>query len=343
MASPSRPNDFAQAYLAAHADAGLTRVSVAHALHRIAADPAYLFTPEFRALAGQCPVRPDTRPEDAEKVVVNTTLALLYDSLRRTIVARLPLAPDGRLLLPAPPESPYGVAPDDAEGLARLAPDDLCAFLRDATCHLLDAVITHWAAGVFAEEEECRRQGEGITPTAAASFIVGQTLETSALYNKSGYDLLSITKTGSHTALHVCWSLAEAAPLLQPGRTAEHYDALLRRSLKQVLPLSMGSLGMLVRYMEGSHIEAQHHQATHVLPPHQEAFVLDEGGPEPFIRLATAPIVPTAKPGEQHYTGCPAFYVTGMIDLYMEVVLATAAQYGVYDRLQERGRPAAGA
>ncbi|WP_029007174.1 hypothetical protein [Azospirillum halopraeferens] len=337
----TRPNDFAQAYLAAHAEAGLTRISVAHILHRIAAEPGYLFDPEFSRLAGQCPVRHDTRQEDPEKVVVNTTLAVLYDSLRRFIVGRLPLDAEGRLRLPPPPESPYGVHPDDTAALAGLSAEDLCAFLRDCTCHLLDALITRWAAGVLAEEESCRQAGDGITAGAAASFVLARMLETSALYTKSGYDLLSITKTGSHTALHVCWSLAEAAPLLLPGRDAAFYDALVRRSLKQVLPLSMGSLGMLVRYMEGSAIEAADHQATHVLPLHQGAFVLNDGGGEPFIRLSTAPIVPTAKPGEQHYTGCPAFYVTGMIELYMEIVLAAAAAYGVWDRLQDRTAPAA--
>lgn len=334
----ARPNDFAQAFAAAHAEAGLTRIPLAPILQRIAAEPGYLFDEDLRRLGGHCPAHPDTRREDYEKIVVNATLAFLYDSLRTHIANSLPLAEDGRLVLPAPPDPPpgplSGLRPDDAEGLAAVPAETLCAFLRDCSCHMLDALIKEWAVQVLAEEERCRQQGDEITAGAAASFVLTGVLEDSDLYRKPGYDILSITKAGSHTALHACWCLAEAGPLLVPGREDAFYDDLARRSLKQLLPLPTASLGMFVHYMIAAGIEAPDHQATHVLPPDQKAFVYD--GEQGVVRLDTGPIAPSAKPGERYYTGCPAFYVTGMIEMYMEIVLAIALEYGVYGRLQER-------
>ena len=55
-----------------------------------------------------------------------------------------------------------------------------------------------------------------------------------------------------------------------------------------------------------------------------------------LIVLNTDLIEPTAMAGERHYTGCPAFYANGLINLYMEIVLTLAAQYGMYVRLQDR-------
>lgn len=336
----NRSNDFALAYLAAHAEAGMTRINLSQVLNRIGEDPGYLFGEEFVNLAGQCPVHAGTRQEDYDKVVVNATLAVLYDDLRAHITAGLPLDPDGRLILLTPPESPHGLTPDDREALAAADPEVLCGFLRDCSCTLLDALIRAWAVKVMAEEERCRSEGKEITTMAAASFMLGNRLETSELYVPSGYNLLSITKTGSHTALHVCWNLLESAPMLLPGRTAAEYVEILRRSVKHVLPLSMGSLGMLVQYMEATGIEAEDHQAIHVLPFGQTAFVYDADLDGGSIRLNLDAIRPEAKPGEHYYTGCPAFYVTGLIKLYLEIALAVATEYNVFDRLQTR-KPAA--
>ncbi|WP_207462453.1 hypothetical protein [Azospirillum sp. SYSU D00513] len=331
----ARQNDFALTFLAAHEEAGMTRINLATLLHRIAESPDYLFGEELKSLGGHCPVHADTRREDYEKVTVNTLLALLYGSLREHVIARLPLDADGRLQLPNPPDSPHGLDVADADGLAAAEPERLVGFLRDSSCHLLDALIKGWVIKVMAEEERCRTVGE-ITETAAASFVLANALDSSLLYAPSGYDLLSITKTGSHTAMHVCWNLAEAAPLLRPGLTTAEYDDLVRRSLKQILPLAMGSLGMLVQYMEAGGIEAEDHQAIHPLPLNQTAFVYDGSQPGGLVVLDPALIAPTANPGERHFTGCPAFYANGTINLYMEIVLTVAAQYDVYRRVQAR-------
>ncbi|HYD32105.1 MAG TPA: hypothetical protein VEB64_14790 [Azospirillaceae bacterium] len=334
----TRFNDFAQLYAAAHAEAGLSRILISQILARVENDPGFLFSPEFGRLGGQCPVAPGTRQDDLDKVTVNTLLAFLYDSLRQHILARMPFSEDGRIVMPPAPESPFGLSPDDRAGLALAPPETLCAFLRDCSCHLLDALIADWTAAILAEEERCRSQGEGaITPIAAASFLLGQALVSSHMHQRSGYDMLSITKTGSHTALHVCWSLVEAAPLVRPRQTTAYYDSLVRRSLKQVLPLSAGSLGMLVHYMETTGIEAPHHQATHVLPLNQTAFIFDDSEPDGMIRLNTDAIKPIAAPGERYFTGCPAFYAINLINVYGEIAASLAVDYGVYDRLQERG------
>lgn len=333
----ARSNDFALAFNAAHEEAGMIRIAVQQLLHKIAADPGFLFGEEFGSqLGGGCPIHADTRQEDFDKVVVNTTLSVLYEDLRSHIIAGLPLTPEGGLIMPPPPDSPHGLDPADFETLKTVPAETLCAFLRDCSCHLLDALIRTWAIKVMAEEERCRTDGGEITTMAAASFVLGNRLDTSDLYMPSGYNLLSITRTGSHTALHICWNLLESAPLLAPGLSPEEYGDLVRRSLKHVLPLSMGSLGMLVHYMETTGIEAEDHQAIHVLPVHQTAFVYDptlDGG---SIHLNPESIAPVAKPGERYYTGCPAFYTTGMIKLYMEIVLAVASEYGVFERLQGR-------
>ncbi|HYH21108.1 MAG TPA: hypothetical protein VD995_21075 [Azospirillum sp.] len=335
--SSSRPNDFAQAYLSAHAEAGMDRILLSPVLHRIAENPGYIFDEELKKLAGHCPAHADTRQTDYDKIAINTLLATLYDSLLRHIINGLPVTAEGHIVLLRAPDPLFGLDPADREGLARLSPEDYCAYLRDTACHLLDALVKKWAIELMAEEEHYRTLGTGeISARAAANFVLAQLLDDSPAYNVNGYDVLSITKTGSHTALHVCWSLVEAAPMLAPGRDAAFYDALVRRSLKQILPLAMGSLGMLSYYIEASHMEADHHQATHVLPPHQTAFLLGEQDGEPVIRLNTDVIKPIAQEGERHFTGCPAFYVVGMINAYMEIVLGIAAEYGVFDRLQER-------
>ncbi len=327
----ARANDFALAFLAAHEEAGMTRINLAPILHRIAEDPNYLFGEDLQKLGGHCPVHGDTRREDYEKVTVNALLAMLYNDLREHIVARMPLDPDGNLVLATPPDSPHGLDFADPAGLNAAEPDRMVGFLRDSVCHLLDAIIKEWAIKRMVEEDRCRSEGT-ITELAAASFVLARALESSVLHTPSGYDMLSITKTGSHTALHICWNLVESTPLLCPGLTAAAYDDLARRSLKQILPLSMGSLGMLCQFMEAGRIEADDHQAIHPLRPDQQAFVHD--GEQDIILLNAALIEPTAMAGERHYTGCPAFYANGLINLYMEIVLALAARYGIYERLQ---------
>ncbi len=329
----ARANDFALTYLAAHEQAGMTRINLAPLLHRIAEDPNYLFGDDLQKLGGQCPVHADTRKEDYEKVTINALLALLYEDLRDHISARLPLDETGHVVLSTPPESPHGLDFADPAGLEVADPDRMVGFLRDSVCHLLDAIIKEWAVKVMVEEDRCRGEGS-ITELAAASFVLARALESSVLHTPSGYDMLSITKTGSHTALHVCWNLVEATPLLCPGLDAAGYEDLARRSLKQILPLAMGSLGMLCQFMAAGRIEADDHQAIHPLRPDQRAFVYD--GEQNVILLNAALIEPTAMVGERHYTGCPAFYANGLINLYMEIVLALAARWDVYRRLQGR-------
>ncbi|ALJ37365.1 hypothetical protein D9623_21930 [Azospirillum brasilense] len=332
----ARSNDFALTYFAAHEEAGMTRISLVPILHRIAEDPNYLFAEELQRLAGQSPAHADTRKEDYEKVAINTLLAFLYNDLRDHITNRMPLDANGHLLLCNPPDSPHGLDVADTAGLEAAPAETLIGFLRDSVCHLLDAIIKDWAIKVTLEEERCRAEG-AITPLAAAGFVLANTLEASVLHAPSGYDMLSITKTGSHTALHVCWNLCESAPMLKPGLTPAEYDDLSRRSLKQVLPLAMGSLGMLCQFMGAGHIEADDHQAIHPLPRHQTAFVYDAEAPGGMIVLNADLIEPTAQLGERHYTGCPAFYANGLINLYMEIVLSLAARYDIYGRVLRAG------
>ncbi|MCG5243604.1 hypothetical protein ACIU1J_04695 [Azospirillum doebereinerae] len=327
----ARANDFALTYLAAHERAGMERINLAPVLRRILEDPNYLFGEELQNLGGHCPAHGDTRKEDYEKVVINTLLAMLYNDLRDHLMARMPLDGDGHVILPNPPESPHGLDVADPAGLAAADPDRMVGFLRDSICHLLDAIIKEWAVKVMVEEERCRAEGT-ITELAAASYVLAQALENSVLHSPSGYDMVSITKTGSHTALHVCWNLVESAPLLRPGLDAAGYEDLARRSLKQILPLAMGSLGMLCQFMAAGRIEADDHQAIHPLRADQSAFVYDAD--QNVILLNADLIEPTAMEGERHYTGCPAFYANGLINLYMEVVLALAVRYDVYRRLQ---------
>ena len=330
----SRSNDFANAFANAHTEAGLTRVSVAHILQTIQKDPSFLFSQELRSGGGKCPMHASGNTDDADKVTVNTLLAFLFERLRDHIAKTLPLDESGQVMLPIPPLSPHGLNPADRAAVKAAPLEVMASVLRDATCHLLDGLISGWAAELLAEEEYYRSKGSGeISADAAATFVLRTVLEDSALYQRAGYDMLSITKTGSHTAIHICWAMVEAAPILKPGLDAAAYDDLVRRSLKQVVPLSMASLGMLVHYMEASGIEPPDGLAIHLLPKDQTAFVLDENG---LICLNTEPITRFAKPEERHYTGCPAFYTPGFIKLYLDIVASIALDYGVYDRLVTR-------
>lgn len=326
----ARSNDFALTYLAAHEQAGMARINLAPLLHRIAEDPNYLFGPELQQLGGHCPVHGDTRKEDYEKVAINTLLAALYSDLRDHIGNRLPLDADGHLILHNPPESPHALDIADRAALDAAPADQVVALLRDSVCHLLDAIIKEWAIKLMVEEDRCRAEGS-ITELAAATYVLARALESSVLHTPSGYDMLSITKTGSHTALHVCWNLVESVPQLRPGLEEGACEDLARRSLKQILPLSMGSLGMLCQFMAAGRIEADDHQAIHPLRHDQTAFVYDDE--KDVIVLNADLIEPTAMAGERHYTGCPAFYANGLINLYMEIVLAVAARYAIYTRL----------
>ncbi len=330
----SRSNEFAQVFANAHTEAGLQRVSIAHILQKVQSDPSFIFSEELRTGAGLCPMRRKTDADDADKVTVNTLLAYLFERLRDHIAKALPLDEARRVMLPIPPRSPHGLDPADRAAMATASSEALAEVLRDSTCHLLDGLITGWAAELLAEEEFYRAQGSGeISSYAAATFVLRNVLEDSAMYQRAGYDMLSITKTGSHTAIHICWALVEAAPLLVPGKDPAFYDDLVRRSLKQIVPLSMASLGMLVHYMEGSGIEPHDGLAIHLLPKNQTAFQLDENG---LICLNPEPIQVFAKRDEQRYTGCPAFYTPNLIKLYLDIVASLAMDYGIYDRLQGR-------
>ncbi|WP_448204728.1 hypothetical protein [Azospirillum sp. sgz302134] len=329
----SRSNDFAAAFTKAHSEAGLTRVSVAHILQTIQKDPLFLFSTELRQGGGQCPMHA-TNKEDSDKVAVNTLLAFLFERLRDHVAKSLPVDERGQVILPIPPLSPHGINPANRAAVRAAPLEVMASLLRDATCHLLDTLISGWTAELLAEEDYYRSKGTGeISAEAAATFVLRTVLENSALYQRAGYDMLSITKTGSHTAIHICWAMVEAAPLLKPGLDDAGYDDLIRRSLKQVVPLSMASLGMLVHYMEASGIEPKDGLAIHMLPKDQTAFVLDENG---LISLNPEPITRFAKPEEKHYTGCPAFYTPGFIKLYLDIVARIAMDYGVYDRLRDR-------
>ncbi|NUB12709.1 hypothetical protein GAY28_08295, partial [Azospirillum brasilense] len=90
-------------------------------------------------------------------------------------------------------------------------------------------------------------------------------------------------------------------------------------------------------FMGAGHIEADDHPAIHPLPRHQTAFVYDAEAPGGMIVLNADLIEPTAQPGERHYTGCPAFYANGLINLYMEIVLSLAARYDIYGRVLRAG------
>lgn len=339
---PAKPNEFALAFTRAHEEVGLSRIQVAQILRQLNDNPGYLFSPELRHGAGQCPVGAhglsSLGEEDADRITVNSLLAYLFNILRDHIARQW--FPDSSVthdrapspIIPRAPRSPHDIDPGDAAAMAAAPASIVSAVLRDASCHVLDGLIGQWAVALITEEERCRLSGdaEGITTEAAATFVLRTTLEGSSLYQRAGYDLLSITKTGSHTAVHICWSLVEAAPMLRPDLGPVELDALVRASLKRIIPLSMASLGMLVHYMESAGIEPHDGLAIHPLLPDQKAFVLEKDG---LIGLACDPITSFAKPDEGHYTGCPAFYTPGLMKLYLDIVAGLARDHGLYAKL----------
>ncbi|HYE00334.1 MAG TPA: hypothetical protein VEH84_13200 [Alphaproteobacteria bacterium] len=316
---------FNKRYVDAHAEAGLARVPLAPLLRRLREDPG-LLDPATPFDLGRLGVDlTGLSQRNREELHVNLLLALLFEDLADYVRPRLLEHPKSFT------EGPFeGRMPRRGRFGAEELRQAYLADLRDASLAMVNSFIGYWQRGLAQQDFILNAARQPPNLLTAAWRQLYALMDGSEYYRKAGYDITTIAVTGSNTALHICWSLVEVAPLLAPGSDAAGYEALVRRSRKEVLPLAIGSLGMLVTYMEASGLHPPSSLAVHPMPADQTAFRLESEAGGPVMRLQGAAVEPFRREGDGAYTGCPAFYVPGFIESYLDWVIAIAAHYGVY-------------
>jgi hypothetical protein len=296
---------FAQLYRQAHAKAGLSRLSVATLLDWLTGRGGDASGIDGLITNGQ-PVTSD----NLDRVKGNIFLAFLFHDLRHKLDAHMQAAKRAGTgpFAPLPPGLPQ------AQKLNRL---------RAQSCVSLNHVLDAWAA------ELGNRPAPACPFGRMARFAKGF-FKGSALYARADHDMVSISKTGSNTALHMCFSLVEAALHLGLDLPANEWRAALWRSRKELKTLAAGSLGMIVTFLHASHLEPEGESAVNPTSGEACAFRLEQGADGVRLRLDSRPIKPFSTGHDHLYTGCPAFHVSGMIEMYLDWVLDIAAYHGLH-------------
>ncbi|HYE49197.1 MAG TPA: hypothetical protein VEB20_06400 [Azospirillaceae bacterium] len=296
-------SSFARRYRTAHAEAGLER------LHTPALLDAMAEHGPAEVAARVAGMKDGITAENVDRVTGNLVLSYLFRDLKPLLERRMAGARASRT-------GPFAAPPSWLSGPGRLN------WLREASCVTLNAVLEEWAAAL----------PQGRVPAcpfarvarAAKSFFAG-----SPLYRRADHDLLSISITGSNTALHVCFSLVEAATYLGLDLPAEEWRRVLWRSRKEIATLASGSLGMIVTYLDGSHLHPHGNTATSPTSREHCAFRLEGRGADARLLLDAEAIRPFSTGHDRLYTGCPAFHVGGLIETYLDWVLDIAVAQGL--------------
>jgi hypothetical protein len=309
-------NSFAQLYRQAHQKVGMNRLGVAAILDWLTqrgGDADGLDA----VLHDGTPMTPDNR----DRVKGNLFLSFLFHDLRGRLDAQMRLC-RAQGLGPFQP-MPYGLS--QAQKLN---------WLRSQSCIALNQVLEDWAAAV-------QMRPLSACPFARMARFAKSFFKGSSLYRRAEHDMVSISKTGSNTALHMCFSLVEAALRLQLEEEGQAWRAVLWRSRKELKTLASGSLGMIVTFLHASQLEPEGESAVNPTAGETCAFYLDEGPDGARLRLDPGPIRPFSTGHDRVYTGCPAFHVAGMIEMYLEWVLDIALAHGL--DTNPEGRPATAA
>lgn len=296
---------FAQLYRQAHGKAGLSRLPVAALLDWLTGRGGDASDIDSLISHGQ-PVSGD----NLDRVKGNVFLAFLFHDLRHKLDAHMQAARRAGTgpFAPLPPGLPQ------AQKLNRL---------RAQSCVSLNQVLEAWAA-------DLGNRSAPACPFARMARFAKGFFKGSALYARADHDMVSISKTGSNTALHMCFSLVEAALHLGLDLPANEWRAALWRSRKELKTLAAGSLGMIVTFLHASHLEPEGESAVNPTSGDACAFRLEQGAEGVRLRLDSRPIKPFSTGHDQLYTGCPAFHVSGMIEMYLDWVLDIAAFHGLH-------------
>ncbi|MBF0372976.1 MAG: hypothetical protein HQL39_06100 [Alphaproteobacteria bacterium] len=325
MASEDQSCPFAQHYKQAHDEAGLIRFSLKPALRGLAADPDPLYSEALFSLEALGFDMSELTPHNRDRLIGNTLLSFLFRDYHRYAKENFPLLKTFKA----------GLFADEARAPGPYASNrDMVSYfhhVRDANCNAMNSIVKAWLADIDRKIMRVMDSGEEVSPTIAAYVQANRFLRHSELYKGAKHSLQSICLTGSNTALHLCWCLVEGAIFLTSYPTVEDYLALVRRSRKELLPLASGSLGMVVTYLDASGLHPHDGVASNPPGPDTHALKLQkDANGDDIMRLDPGPIRPFMNPGDPYYTGCPAFYVGGMIETYLEIVCDVALHYNVF-------------
>lgn len=296
---------FAQAYRMAHARAGLSRMGVTGLLDWLAGRGGDADGIDARLEDGQ-PITPDNR----DRVKGNLFLSFLFHDLRDKLAAHMQVAKSAG-------NGPFAPLPPGLSQAQKLN------WLRAQACVSLNLVLDEWAAGLAA------RPASGCPFARMARFAKGF-FKGSALYARADHDMVSISKTGSNTALHMCFSLVEASLHLGVDLGPAPWRAAMWRSRKELKTLAAGSLGMIVTFLHASKLEPEGESAVNPTSGEACAFRVDHDADGVRLRLDPRPITPFSTGNDRLYTGCPAFHVGGMIEMYLDWVLDLALHHGLH-------------
>lgn len=208
--------------------------------------------------------------------------------------------------------------------------------IRTASCDTFNNWVNQWISERHFQNERIRRDGGvpdayGLGIEQALRFFAQ-----SPLYTKANHTFASLVHSGSCTALHVCWTLLEAAAYQASLPRAEDYAGLILRSRKNILPLAIGSLGMVVTYLNNSHLHPHDGRAVHATKHGQDGIVVEHDKEGlPYLTMNPKYIQPFVHGENHHYTGCPAFYVTGLIETYLEACTDLAQFYNIFRTSQD--------
>lgn len=303
--SAEADGSFAQQYRQAHAKAGLSRLGVGAILDwltRRGGDAQGIDT----LLEDGAPLTPDNR----DRVKGNLFLSFLFHDLRDRLRGHMDVAR-------AAGTGPFAPLPSGLSQQQKLN------WLRAQACISLNLVLDEWAVSLAGKPAPA-------CPFARMARFAQGFFKGSALYARADHDMVSISKTGSNTALHMCFSLVEASLHLGLDLPADRWRDAMWRSRKELKTLAAGSLGMIVTFLHASKLEPEGESAVNPTTGEACAFRIEHASDGVRLRLDGRSITPFSTGNDRIYTGCPAFHVSGMIEMYLDWVLDLAIHHGLF-------------
>ncbi len=316
---------FVERYLQAHDEAGLERISLKPLLRRLAADPASIDRPGDVFCASWLGLDISQMTQDnAERISANLLVSFLLQDFQPYLRLHLAQIRDQRIDLYSGSPRQIGVYPNEIQ-------ETYFREIRTASCDTFNDWVNHWLSDRNYANEKARKAGNvpdayGIALEKALHFF-----PRSQLYTKANHTLASLLHSGSCTALHVCWTLIEAAAYNTELASNDDYIALIQRSRKNIMPLAIGSLGMVVTYLTNSHLHPHDGRAVHATEHGQDGIVVetDKDG-NSVLTMNPRYVQPFVHGENSRYTGCPAFYVNGLIENYLEACTDLATYYRMF-------------
>ncbi|MEE3626187.1 hypothetical protein UCD39_19740 [Nitrospirillum sp. BR 11752] len=301
---------FARAYQEAHAAAGIQRLAVTPVLEMmdLTGDAHALDAYLARAHADLA-----LTSDNVDRLKGNLHLVFLFRDFRHRLVRAMERMKDTGA-------GPFAALPEWMSAHHRFG------LLRTAGCLGLNKELDLWMADL---EARGAPQAPIACPFGRMARAAGRFFSASALYRRADHSVLSIAKTGSNTALHVCWSLVEAAYYLGVDLPPAEWRAMLWRSRKEIATLASGSLGMIVAFLEAAHLHPHGDSAVNPTTQEGSPFRLVGEGADRRLDLRLDGIAPVSTGHDRLFTGCPAFHVSGMIDTYLTWVLDIALHHGL--------------